>query len=52
LDSGWIDASEWSERARSLKAGGWSLQGYCGVDRLGLGGPRFEMVAHLLSRSE
>jgi NADH:ubiquinone oxidoreductase subunit C len=52
LDGGWINAGEWPERARSLRAEGWTLQGYCGVDRLGLGGPRFEMVAHLLNREE
>ena len=52
MDGGVISSGEWSERARALKADGWSLQGYCGLDRLGLGGPRFEMVAHLLQRSE
>lgn len=48
----WVDASEWLERARSLSSSGWRLLGYCGVDRLGLGGPRFEMVANLLHREE
>jgi NADH:ubiquinone oxidoreductase subunit C len=52
LNGGTIMGSEWPERARSLAAEGWRLQGYCGLDRLGLGGPRFEMVAHLLNRAQ
>ena len=51
MDGGTIKGSEWPERARGLASGGWRLQGYCGLDRLGVGGPRFEMVAHLLNRS-
>jgi NADH:ubiquinone oxidoreductase subunit C len=46
-----IQAGEWRERARALQAEGWSLQGYCGLDRLALGGPRFEAVAHVLNRA-
>ena len=52
MDRGWIGSDEWAARARALRDEGWALRGYCGVDRLGLGGPRFEMVAHLLHRSE
>ena len=48
MDGGWIQAGEWRDRARALHDDGWRLRGYCGVDRLGLGGPRFEMVAILL----
>lgn len=50
MDAGIVEAGEWPERARSMRAEGWALQGYCGLDRLGLGGPRFEMVAQLLNR--
>jgi NADH:ubiquinone oxidoreductase subunit C len=48
VNGGWIEAEEWRACARDLRDGGWRLQGLCGVDRLGLGGPRFEIVAHLL----
>ena len=50
MNGGWIAAGEWRDRARALSDEGWRLQGLCGVDRLGLGGPRFEVVAHLLNR--
>jgi NADH:ubiquinone oxidoreductase subunit C len=50
LSGGWIQAEEWRDRARALQREGWRLQGFCGVDRLGLGSPRFEMVAFLLNR--
>ena len=50
MNGGSITAGEWRERARALQAGGWRLQGFCGLDRLGLGGARFEMVAFLLNR--
>ena len=49
MDGGWIQAGEWRDRARAFEADGWRLQGLCGVDRLSLGGPRFEVVAHLLN---
>jgi NADH:ubiquinone oxidoreductase subunit C len=52
LDAGFVAAGEWPDRARALASEGWTLQGFCGLDRLGLGGPRFEMVAHLLHRAE
>jgi NADH:ubiquinone oxidoreductase subunit C len=45
-----VKAEDWRERALSLRDEGWALQAFCGVDRLGLGTPRFEMVAHLLKR--
>jgi NADH:ubiquinone oxidoreductase subunit C len=50
MNGGVVAGREWIERARSLAGEGWHLQAFCGVDRLGLGGPRFEMVAHLLKR--
>ena len=50
MNGGFIQAGEWREHARALSSEGWRLQGLCGVDRLGLGGPRFEVVAHLLNR--
>jgi NADH:ubiquinone oxidoreductase subunit C len=51
VNGGFIQAGDWREHARALKSEGWSLQGLCGVDRLGIGGPRFEVVAHLLDRA-
>jgi NADH-quinone oxidoreductase subunit C len=50
VDGGFIQAGEWRDRARAFAGEGWRLQGLCGVDRVGLGGPRFEIVAHLLNR--
>ena len=50
MSGGWIQSEEWRGLARAFRDEGWRLQGYCGVDRLGIGGPRFEMVAHLLDR--
>jgi NADH-quinone oxidoreductase subunit C len=44
----WLDGSTWLERARELKDEGWQLADLCGVDRLNLGGPRFEVAAQLL----
>jgi NADH:ubiquinone oxidoreductase subunit C len=46
----WLAASEWSERAQSLKTEGWAAMDLCGVDRLGLppGESRFEIVAQLI----
>jgi NADH:ubiquinone oxidoreductase subunit C len=46
----WLQASEWLERARSLKGEGWAAMDLCGVDRLGLprGEPRFEIVVQLI----
>jgi NADH:ubiquinone oxidoreductase subunit C len=51
LSGGWIRADEWRDHARALADEGWRLQGFCGVDRLGLGTPRFEMVAFVLNRT-
>jgi NADH:ubiquinone oxidoreductase subunit C len=47
----WLAASEWPERARSLKSEGWLAMDLCGVDRLGLirSEPRFEIVAQLIN---
>ena len=50
MNGGSIQAGEWRERAGALHADGWHLLGYCGLDRLSLGDPRFEMVAILLNR--
>ncbi len=49
----WLEAGEWLERARKLKAEGWLLMDLCGVDRIGLsnGRPRFEVVVQLLQTS-
>jgi NADH-quinone oxidoreductase subunit C len=49
MDTIYLSAGDWVERARSLKGEGWRLSAYCGVDRLHLGGDsRFEMVAQLI----
>ena len=49
METQFVSAGEWLERARSLKGDGWRLSAYCAVDRLHLpGDTRFEMVAQLL----
>jgi NADH-quinone oxidoreductase subunit C len=50
VSTSWIDASDWVERARALKAEGWQLMDLAGVDRLGLqdSDHRFEAVAQLV----
>lgn len=46
-----IRSTEWLERARSLKAEGWTLSDLCGLDRIHLGHEdRFGIVAQLLNR--
>jgi NADH-quinone oxidoreductase subunit C len=50
MDTEFLTAGAWLERARSLKDEGWLLTAYCAVDRMHLAGePRFEMVAQLLN---
>ena len=45
-----IRGGEWPERASELADQGWRLTDLCGVDRLGLGGPRrFEIVCQLIN---
>ena len=49
METQFLTAGEWSDRARALKDDGWWLMAYCAIDRLHLSGdPRFEMVAQLL----
>ncbi len=45
-----VAAADWVQRARDLRRDGWWLADLCGVDRLGLGGERFEVVVQLLHR--
>lgn len=51
METIYLSAGEWIERARALKDEGWRLSAYCGVDRLHLPGPdvRLEMVAQLVA---
>ena len=50
METQFLTAGDWLERARSLEGDGWRLMAYCAVDRLHLPGePRFEMVAQLLN---
>ena len=49
METIYLSAGEWQERARRFKDEGWRVSAYCGVDRLHLGGEaRFEMVAQLI----
>jgi NADH-quinone oxidoreductase subunit C len=45
-----LAASEWADRASSLRSEGWVATDLCGLDRLGLvgDGARFEVVVQLL----
>jgi NADH-quinone oxidoreductase subunit C len=46
---GWTTSENWPERAAELKTEGWCFLDLCGVDRLGLGGPkRFEIVCQFI----
>ena len=47
-----LTAGEWNARARALGDEGWWLVDLCGVDRLGIGGDRFEVVVQLLHLSD
>jgi NADH/F420H2 dehydrogenase subunit C len=50
VETEWLSASEWPQRARQMKADGFWLSDLSGVDTLGLQGreERFEIVAQLL----
>ena len=47
-----LTAGEWNERARTLGDQGWWLVDLCGVDRLGIGEHRFEVVVQMLHFSD
>jgi NADH:ubiquinone oxidoreductase subunit C len=50
METTWIDASEWLERAQALADEGWELRDLAGVDTSGLKGfeTRLEIVVQLL----
>jgi NADH-quinone oxidoreductase subunit C len=53
METSWVPASEWLDKARALQAEGWFLADLCGLDRLGIGPGdrgehRFEVVVQLL----
>ena len=50
METIWLQASEWFERARALADEGWELRDLAGVDTSGLKGfeSRFEIVVQLL----
>jgi NADH:ubiquinone oxidoreductase subunit C len=52
METTWLGAAEWLERARGLKEQGWDLVDLAGLDTLGLEGfeKRFEIVVQLLHR--
>jgi NADH:ubiquinone oxidoreductase subunit C len=52
METEWIEASKWLERARSLSGEGWSLMDLAGLDTLGLEGfeKRFAVVVQLVHR--
>jgi NADH-quinone oxidoreductase subunit C len=47
VDPEQLTAQAWPERARALSGDGWRLIDLCGLDRLGIGGPRFQVVVQL-----
>ena len=49
METQFLAAAEWPDRAQTFKDEGWRLSAYCAVDRLHLSGDtRFEMVAQLI----
>ena len=50
METTWLEASEWLERAQALADEGWELRDLAGVDTSGLKGfeSRFEVVVQLL----